>query len=55
MKLEFAVTEGLGLNLLGRSAIRQLDVSADKLVKAVNAIKTEIPGAKLQSSLKKLW
>ena len=56
-KLEFFETEVPHLNLLGRSAIRQLDISVDKLVKPVNAIKsvkTEIPGAKLLSSLKKL-
>ena len=54
-ELEFVVTEVPDLNLFGRSAIRQLDISVNKLVKSVNAIKTEIPGAKLQSSLKKLY
>ena len=56
-ELEFVGTEDPHLNLLGRSAIRQLDISVDKLVKPVNAIKsdkTEMPGTKLHSSLKKL-
>ena len=53
-ELEFVVTEVPDPDLLGRSVILQLDISVDKLVKPVNSIKTEIPGAKLQSSLKKL-
>ena len=53
-EVEFVVTKVPDLNLLGRSAIRQLDISVDKLVKPVAAVMTEIPGAKLQSSLKRL-
>ena len=56
-ELEFVVTEVPHLNLLGRSQIRQLDIPVDKLVTPVNAIKsdkTEMPGAKLHPSLKKL-
>ena len=44
-ELEFVATEVSDLNLLGRSAIWQLDISVDKLVKPVNAIKIEMPGA----------
>ena len=40
-ELEFVVTEVPRLNILGRSAIRQLDISVDKLVKPVNAIKSD--------------
>ena len=54
-ELGFLVTEVP--DLLGRSTIRQLDFSVDKLVKPVNDIKSGervMPGAKHQLSLKKL-
>ena len=40
-ELDFVETEVPHLNLLGRSAIRQLDISVDKLVKHVNVIKSD--------------
>ena len=53
-QLQFVVTKVPGLNLLGRSAIRKLDISVDRLIQNCHSIKTEEKNIQLEATLKQM-